>query len=309
MKIIGTEPYRFEWLEDWVKIPETPSGRENGRTHGVVVAKDGRVFIFYQAVPSVLVYDFQGQLLSSWGNYPGAHGMTLVEEKGREFLWLADQGMTEVFKTTLDGEVVQTIPRPPFSAYPASPYIPTWVAVNEGRHGGNGDIWIADGYGGFYIHRFDALGNYLQTLTGEEGAGRFNCPHGIAFDPRKKSGELYIADRGNHRVQVYDGEGHFLRVFGEDFLTSPDGFSFHEDFLVIPELEVRVTLCDKNDNLITTLGENDSIKEEYNWPQVERRFIRTGYFNSPHGSAVDRTGNIFIGEWIVGGRVIKLRRL
>jgi hypothetical protein len=309
MKIIGSEPYRYEWIEDWVKIPDTPLGRENGRTHGVIVAKDGRVFIFHQSVSSMLVYSSDGKLLSSWGNYPGAHGMTLVEEDDQEFLWLADQERSEVLKVTLDGKVVQTIPRPPYSAYSSTAYIPTWVAVNEKRHGGNGDIWVADGYGGGYVHQFDALGNYRQTLTGEEGAGRFNCPHGIVFDFRKKTPELYLADRGNHRVQVYSAAGKFIRVFGEDFLTSPDGFCFHGDLLIIPELQVRVTLCDVKDKFVGYLGNNDLVIQAPDWPEVERKLIHPGRFNSPHDCAADAAGNIYVVEHLVGGRIIKLRRL
>jgi len=305
----GKAPYLYSWCENHLRIPQTFSGKENGRTHGVAVSRDGRIFVFHQATPSVLCFSPQGKLLDIWGVFPGAHGLTLVEEGAEEFLWLTDEFDPVVVKCTLEGRVRMAIGRPPHPAYASCDYRPTWIAVNTYR-GGNGDIWIADGYGAHLLHRLDAKGNYLQTITGDEGgAGRFNCPHGIAFDPRKFTPELYIADRGNRRVQVYDSEGRFLRSFGENFLTSPDGFAFHGDTLIIPELCVRVTLCDARDRLVALLGENDDALKTPGWPEVDRAQILPGRFNSPHGAAADREGNIYIVEWLVGGRITLLRRL
>src|SRR5690606_34975748 len=136
---------------------ENDTTRENGRTHGVVVANDGHVLVFCQADPGVLVIDENGRQVDAWGDrFAGAHGMTKVEEDGREYLWLTDEKSAEVVKTTLDGKTVQTIEIAPHDAYrDGGAYIPTWAAVNETRHGGNGDIWVADGYGSSLIHRYD----------------------------------------------------------------------------------------------------------------------------------------------------------
>lgn len=309
MITIGTPPYSYSWSDHHLRIPETPSGRANGRTHGVVVSRDGRIFVFHQATPSVLCYSPDGRLNDAWGVFPGAHGMTLVEEGDEEFLWLTDEFDPVVVKCTLDGRVRMAVSRPAHPAYSSCEYRPTWVAVNS-HQGGNGDIWIADGYGANLVHRFDAKGRHLLSLTGEEGAaGQFKCPHGIAFDPRKSAPELYIADRANRRVQVYDGEGRFLRCFGQEFLTSPDGFAFHGDTLIIPELCVRVTLCDGADNAVACLGENDHATRLPNWPEVDRSLVKPGLFNSPHGAAADRDGNLYVVEWLAGGRITKMDRL
>ena len=144
---IATPLGTYRWIEDWIKIPDPAATGNNGRTHGVAVTRDGRIVIFHQADPAVLIYSPAGELLNSWGEFPGAHGLTLVEEDGVELLWLADETTKEVVKATLDGEIVQSIPAPAHPAYATSKYIPTWAAVNEKRFGGNGDIWVADGYG------------------------------------------------------------------------------------------------------------------------------------------------------------------
>ncbi len=303
--ILKSKAGDYRWHENWAVIPE--AGKANGRTHGVVVSRDGSVIVFHQATPGILIYSPQGELLQSWGDYPGAHGLTLVEEDGVEYLWLADQSTKRVEKTTLAGEVVQSIAQPEHPAYSEGKYVPTWVAVNEVRHGGNGDIWVADGYGSSLVHRFNAAGQYLGTIDGSEGAGRFQCPHGIAFDTRKSSPELYVADRGNRRVQVYDANGCFLRAFGAEFLTSPDGFVISGDRLIVPELLGRLTILDASDRLIDSLGSNEEITTSEGWPNLSP--VEAGKFSSPHGAGADAAGNLFVVEWRVGGRIIKLERL
>ena len=305
--LLRTAAGTYRWHEDWIRIPEAKASPEGGRTHGVAVSRAGNLYVFHQAVPAVLVYSPSGSLLDRWGDYPGAHGMTLVEEDGEEFLWLADQKRMTAEKTTLDGRVVQALSRPDRPEYGSGPYVPTWIAVDEIRHGGGGDIWLADGYGQSLVHRYDAAGRYRSTLDGTEGAGRFRCPHGIAFDSRKPSSELYVADRGNRRVQVYDGKGRFLRVFGEEFLTSPDGFASFGDRLIVPELHAQLTILDREDRLVAQLGGNEDICTQAGWPDATP--AGAGKWNSPHAAAVDSQGNIFVVEWRKGGRVTKLELL
>lgn len=307
---IGTGQHTYEWIDNWARIPDTPSGRENGRTHGVVVSEGGDILIFNQANPGILVFDAGGKLKNAWGDrFGGAHGMTLVKEGDTEYLWLTDQFSAEVVKTTLDGKTVLNIARPDHPAYTKLNYAPTWVAVNEERFGGNGDVWVTDGYGSNYVHRYDKSGRYLGSINGEEGkTGAFSCPHGIWVDTRKSVPELYVADRSNRRIQVYDVEGRYKRAFGADFLTSPDGFITHGEFLMMPELFSRVTVLDANDKLVCYLGPNEDIVKVKGWPNLPDH-LRPGLFNSPHGMAADKAGNLYVVEWIVGGRITQLAKV
>ena len=265
-----------------------------------------------------------------------AHGITVVNEGGAEFLWIADNGRKRqpelgyeyppssgpfsgtVLKSTLDGQIVTTLPKPSVEIYREGNYSPTLVAVDEERYGGSGDIWVADGYGESYVHRYDKSGRYSGSINGEEGsAGRFDCPHGIFIDRRRGVPELYVADRTNHRVQVYDLEGHFKREFGADFLSSPSGFVTHGDLMVIAELRARLAVLDGKDQLICYLGENEAVCGVDGWPNnkngageiVATRLLEPGRFNSPHGMAVDADGNIYVAEWLIGGRFTKLAKL
>jgi hypothetical protein len=284
----------------------------------------------------MMLLDTDGNIKRTWDlPIADAHGITLVEEGGVESLWIADNGRKrqyglgyqyppsdgpffgQVMKTSLDGEVLWILSKPDIEAYREGNYSPTLVAVNEEALGGNGDIWVADGYGESYVHRFGKSGEYLGSINGEEGAGRFNCPHGIFIDRRKEEPELYVSDRANHRVQVYDMEGRFIRSFGDDFLSSPSGFVTDGDLMVVAELRARLAVLDLGDNLVCYLGDNEDVCVNDGWPNGKNQggdiiptgLLRPGLFNSPHGMAVDRQGNLFVAEWLIGGRFVKLEKL
>src|SRR5579884_604421 len=121
----------YDWKEDWAKTPDTPSVRANGRTHGVAEASDGSVYVFCQASPAVLVYDQSGKLTRSFADdFPEAHGLTLVNEGGAEYLWLTDQSSGRVAKLTLSGKTVQILDKPAHRAYQSANYAPTWAAAD-----------------------------------------------------------------------------------------------------------------------------------------------------------------------------------
>jgi DNA-binding beta-propeller fold protein YncE len=333
---IGSGANTYEWIDNWARIPHNQSARMGWAHHGIAVTEAGDVVTFHHGDPTVLVFDQDGNLQRSWDSQmTEAHGITVVKEGQAEYLWFADSGRKrdptlgyvypvgnvpvsgQVVKTTLEGQTVMTLQRPDLPVYRQGNYMPTSVAVNEERHGGSGGIWVADGYGQSYVHRYDKSGNYLGSINGEEGqAGRFNTPHAIFIDRRKLEPELYIADRSNHRIQVYDLEGNFRRTFGVDFLSSPSGFVTQAAFLIIAELRARLAITDMDDNLVCYLGANESVCDVDGWPNnknengeiVPTKLLQTGKFNSPHGLAVDSQGNLYVAEFLIGGRFTKLAK-
>lgn len=297
---IGTGEHQYIWHDHWAKLPDTDSVKENGRTHGLAVTRDGHIVVYLQADPGFLVYDRDGNVKASWGDrFGGAHGLTMVAENDRDVFWLTDQNSAEVVKVTLDGQTLQNISAPPVEGK----YVPTWVAVNPN----NGDVWVADGYGSSLVHRYSKDGEYQSTLNGEEGAGRFKCPHGIAFSPE---GELWIADRGNQRITVYDGDGNHLRS-NTGNTHSPCMFEFHDGLVYLPELYGGVKIVDRDFNVVANLGDNYAVCGVEGWPNLAgTEHVQPGKFNSPHGLTVDpKTGDIYVGEWIIGGRVTKLEKV
>ena len=191
---IGRDDHTYEWIDNWTRLPDTELGRRDKTHHGMVVTESQEVVMFHEGGPSVLVLDLDGNLLRSWNStLTNAHGMDLVKEDGSEYLWMADNKSGQVVKTDLWGGEVMSLRQPDLPVYSEGKYKPTWVAVNQERWGGNGDVWVADGYGESYVHRYDRNGNYVSSNNGDEGGGRFDCPHGIFIDTRKSEPELYIS--------------------------------------------------------------------------------------------------------------------
>ena len=333
---IGSGKNTYQWIDNWARTPDTQSARDGWSHHGIVVTEAGDIITGHQDDPAVRVFNKDGIFQRSWeSGVAETHGMTLVKEGETEYLWIADNGRKrhkstgyeyppdsgkvtgQAVKKTLDGQNIVTLQSPELVIYKDGHYMPTSVAVNEERHGGNADTWVADGYGQNYVHRYDKSGNHISSINGEEGsAGAFNCPHGIFIDRRKSEPELYIADRANSRVQVYDLEGGFKRAFGSDFLTTPSGFVTHGDLMIIAELRARLTVVDAADNLVGYLGENGTVCDVDGWPNNKNEkgeilptaFLERGKFNSPHGLAVDSDGNLYVAEWLIGGRFTKLAK-
>jgi DNA-binding beta-propeller fold protein YncE len=331
---LGDEGPNYEWLEDWADVPEPAQAQAGWAHHGLAVTRSGEIVAFHPARAEVVIFDRAGHVSSSWPvGLKEGHGITLVEDDGDERLWLADPGTKmrkapddsyqrdvapgqgQVVKFGLDGTQVVTLARPSHAAYETGFFAPTSVAVNETRHGGNGDVWVADGYGESLVHRYSADGRYLSSLSGEEGpAGRFNCPHAVFIDRRPATPEVWVADRGNARVQVYDTEGHWLRTVGEGFFNSPSAFATDGSNIVVGELFARLAVVDTDDRLVGYLGEDDEAREHPGWPNglgphehpVRNPHLHPGHFNSPHGLASDSDGNLYVAEWLIGGRMIKL---
>ena len=321
---VGEGNHQYEWIESWADVPDPEEASRGWAHHGVVVTSRGTVVAAHPARADLLEFDHAGKLLSrSPTGLTECHGITLVSENGTDYLWVVDTGRKyhydlsepQVVKMDLDGKIMTRLERPPHRAYQNGTYRPTWAAVYEERFGGNGDIWVADGYGSSLLHRYDRSGEYLSTTSGDKGqAGTFDEPHTIFVDTRRSEPELYIADRGNDRVQVFDLEGTFKRSFGSGYLKTPTGFGISGEDLVIIELYARAAIVDADDRLICYLGANQAVCEIEGWPNakdargepIRTPHLQPGRFNSPHGMTVDGDGNIYVSEWLIGGRYTKL---
>jgi sugar lactone lactonase YvrE len=302
--MIGSATHRYEVQQGWGQLPE---GLEYGYTHGICVDSQDRVYVHHTGKQSVIVFDRDGRFLSSWGDEfeGGAHGFYLHQEDGQERLYFADTQRAMVVKTTLDGEVLLRIAAPDRpDLYDAERrYMPTDVCVAP-----NGDIYVADGYGEYYVHHYDAAGTYIRSWGGRGSEpGRIIQPHGISLNLRGEEPELYVADRRNYRLQVFTLDGKHKR-FVEHNVDMPCSFYFFGDEVYIPDLHSRVTILDGEDRLITHLGEDQQAYKQQDWPNLPRSFFRPDKFSSPHGVCVDSRGDVYVAEWISYGRVTKLVR-
>ena len=158
-----------------------------------------------------------------------------------------------------------------------------------------GDIYVSDGYGNARVHKYSPDGKLLRSW-GEPGIdpGQLNIPHNICSDA---DGWVYVADRENHRVQVFDGDGkyetqwnHLHRPFGlcHDGSRKPlfyvgeigPTMPVNRD---VPNLGPRVSIADNQGKVLARLGD-------------VRAGLRADQFIAPHGMAVDSRGDIYVGE-------------
>jgi hypothetical protein len=255
----------------------------------------------------VIIFDRDGKFIKSWGPdfKDGAHGMQRRIENGTEYLYLADYVRHIVVKTTLDGEVIWTLRYPKDTGIykTEDEYKPTNVAFAP-----NGDFYVADGYGLSWVHQYNIKAEYIRSWGGQgKDPGQMDCPHGIWVDTRGPHPILVVADRSNARLQMFTLDGEHLG-FVYDELRAPCHFDQMGSELLIPDLHGRVTIFDKNNKLVTHLGDNPGVWEKTGWPNLGHQNWVMGKFISPHAAVADGEGSLYVVEWIEEGRVTKLRR-
>jgi len=313
--VTGSGDHTYEVIHDW---GELPAGIKYGNTHGVCTDSQGHVYIHHtvhstsESPDTMVVFDSKGKFVRSWGGKfkAGAHGLHIRKEGRDEFLYLCDTRQNIVVKTTLKGEEVWTIGYPKESPAYEKPgadgkpvrYSPTNVALAP-----NGDIYVGDGYGSSYINQYNSKGQFIRTFGGKgKEAGQLDCPHGLIVDQRGKEPMLLVADRTNKRLQNFtlDGKHHSFA----SGVNLPCHFHERKGLMVIPDLGARVTLIDRNNQVVTHLGDDSASDWRKLRTQTRDKFI-PGKFICPHGACFDKDGNIFVVEWVEVGRVTKLRRV
>src|SRR5882757_7902994 len=153
--IYGHGNMRYRMDKDWSKAD--PMKNPVNDCHEMVQDSKGRILLLTNETKNnVLIYNKSGKLLDTWGHeFPGAHGLTLVNENGTEFLFITDTVKHQVYKTTMNGRILMTIDVPLETGVykKAEEFVPTETAIDT-----NGDIFIADGYGAQYITHYDKDG-------------------------------------------------------------------------------------------------------------------------------------------------------
>ncbi|QQS47512.1 MAG: hypothetical protein IPM66_02305 [Acidobacteriota bacterium] len=307
--VLGTGKHRYEWVSGWGKLPE---GMHYGSTHGAVqVDSAGRVYVNTDTENAIIVFDEAGKFLRTMGAEwkGGTHGMQIRKEGGREFIYLTNLGRNEFAKLTLEGETVWVKGYPEQSGVYSKKeeFKPTGIAFAP-----NGDFYVTDGYGQQYIHHYNSKGDYVRSWGGKgKEDGKFNTPHAIIIDTRGKTPAVLVTDRANHRLQWFSLDGKHLKTLDgveNDLLRLPATLHIKGSDLVVGDLAGRVTIFDKNNELITHLGDNiDPRKRATN--RVPATDWLDGQFIAPHGVCWDKKGNLYVEEWMAVGRIVKLRRI
>ena len=249
----------------------------------------------------MIVFDREGNFLRSWGEglFTRAHGLTMGPD---ETVYCTDDGYHTVRKCTPDGKVLLTLwtPSEPAPFYSGLPFNRcTHVAISPVTN----DIYVSDGYCNARVHRYSPDGTLLSSRGASgTGPGQFNIPHNICSD---KDGYVYVADRENHRVQVFDGTGRFETQWVN--MSPPCGMYIDngpEQLCYIGELGAAIVTNEEAPGLgprvssYTTDGEMLARLGDIGPGEGPGQFI------APQGIAVDSRGDIYVGEvsWTLVGQ-------
>ena len=257
---------------DW---PSLPSGTHFAEVSAAAVDDDGNIHVFHRGEEPIMVFSREGKLLRSFGKglFDSPHGLRIDPEGN---LWAADSGSHIVVKLSPQGRVLMVLGRRGQPDLAKERFDrPTDVAF-----GANGDVYIADGYGNSRVVKYSKDGDYLGEW-GKKGVdqGEFNTPHGIITD---KTGRVYVADRENFRVQIFDADGKFLEQWKH--VGSPFGFAMSDDgFLFMAD--------GYNDRVLKLNPDNGKILGS-----IGRHGRAPGRFDVVHHLAVDPHGSVYAAE-------------
>ncbi len=289
--------------------PQLPEGRALGEVSGVGVDARGNVFVFHRndrswpdsdvltttpiALPTVTVFDgTTGAIVLEWGanRFAMPHGLTVDDHNN---VWLTDVALQQVFKFSHDGRLLLTLGEKGKAGNDSAHFNrPTDVAVAA-----DGSFFVSDGYRNTRVMKFSPDGQFLsQWGTKGSGPGEFDLPHGLAID---QAGRIYVADRSNLRVQVFDARGRYLREFRGAAIGRP------YDVVIVPA--GTVLIADGGDQpdappdrsaLVALRPDGSVIERVGRWGNYD------GQFEIAHDMAVAADGSVYVGD-ITGARVQK----
>ena len=198
---IGAGEYRYEYQPDWANLP---SGMSLQGPSGVAVDSSDQVYVFQRQGPAVLIFNRSGQIQGVWQRRDGvpadAHHIHVGPD---DTVYLTDRDAHQVLLYDTEGRLLRSLGTRDQAAMQAPFNHPADVCVAP-----SGELYVADGYGNSSVHRFSASGDYISSFGSPgSGPGQFRVPHSVRVS---SDGRVYVADRENHRVQVFTAEGQFV---------------------------------------------------------------------------------------------------
>ena len=285
------DDFIFQPVANWEQLPPE---LVLGDVAGIAVDSKDRVYLFNRGTHPVVVLDRHGTFLTSWGHgvFSNAHGASIGPD---DSLYLTDNGDHTVRKFSPDGKLLLQIgvPGQPSKFMSGEPFCRcTHTALSP-----QGDIYVSDGYWNARVHKYAPDGRLLLSWGKPgTGPGEFNLPNNICCDA---DGLVYVADRESHRIQIFDGEGRYIRQINN--LHRPCGLAITPGscpcllvgelgpYLAVnratPNLGPRLSILANDGTLLNRLGH-------------EKPSTEPGAFVAPHSVALDSHGDLYVGEVI-----------
>jgi hypothetical protein len=301
--IIGHGDFRYRLNKEWgtqnlAKYPVMDC-------HEMVQDQKGRLLLLTNHPKNnLLIYDRSGKVLDTWTlGLQGAHGLTLSEEGGEEFLYIAATTDHMVLKTDMKGNILLKLEYPKETGKYESEekYVPTETAIAP-----NGDIYVADGYGLDYIMQYDAKGNFIRYWGGKgEGKNNLDCCHGVTLDTRdKKNPTLLITSRSKQEFKRFTLDGQHLETIQMpgSWICRPviKGENLYFAVLVTKTwgaYDGCIAVLDKDNKVVSMPGAST--------PKYENGLLMPPQYDdfsflNPHDVCIDNDGNIYIPQWMSG---------
>lgn len=300
----------YQLENNWLKLPDNiyignPTGLSiDTNQHLVIFHRAGREWPLLGSMPrsyikdkTILVVDRQtGRLINSWGEniFMMPHGLTVDNLNN---VWVTDIGLHQVLKFSIDGKLLMKLGEAKVSGADSLLFNrPTDVAVSN-----DGSFYVSDGYGNNRIIKFSPEGKYLFEW-GSKGKmpGEFDIPHALALDVKQN---VFVADRENNRIQVFDSGGKYLREYSSDNFAS-----------------ITSVCVDKTTNHLFFTDDLSFLKLKHRGSDIfsmnstgliHSRFGRSGSYDGPvcwfHDIVVDKDGNIYVGD-IRNNMILKFKK-
>jgi DNA-binding beta-propeller fold protein YncE len=278
----GDEPIpklNYEAVPDFFQLP---AGEHFVEAAGVAVNSKGHIYVFHRGKHPLMEFDAFGKFIRSIADdlFVSAHTVRVDTDDN---IWTTDVGAHLVLKLSPDGRVLLSLGRMRTPGDDVGHFNqPTDVAFDR-----DGNIYVADGEGNSRVLKFNKFGNPLLGWGMKGGGpGQFDLPHSIAID----GDQIYVGDRENARIQVFDLNGRYLREWklGHPFglFVTPDHFIY---------------MCDAIAGRILKINPEGKAVGVMEGPPPDK-----GRHFDPHSLAVDKDNSLFTAE-VTPWRVQKFR--
>ncbi|MGE0824336.1 MAG: peptidyl-alpha-hydroxyglycine alpha-amidating lyase family protein [Candidatus Binatia bacterium] len=286
MSTVGQGQYEYEVVERWGTLP---TGWTFGAVSAIAVDSQDRVYAFQRKDPPVLVFDREGNFLQAWGSQAirDPHGIYIGRD---DIVYLTDRDDHVALKFTLDGRPLSVLGERgkhsdtgceedgalvPRAAGPFNK--PTEMVVAP-----SGDLYVTDGYRNSRVHRFSPDGRLIESwgTPGKSAPAEFHLPHSLWIDGQ---GTIYVCDRENNRIQVFDASGQY-RAQWTDIHRPTDIYMDGSNIVYVSDLKPTVTVMNTQGHVIAR-------------------------WDSPmgHGLWVDSRGDIYLAD-VLGKSITKYLR-
>ncbi len=289
----GSGKYTYELVDSWAKLPKGASFLDIG---GISIDEQDRVFVLNRSTEHpVMVFDREGNFLTSWGQglFKRAHGSGVGPDGS---IYCTDDKNHTVRKFSPEGKVLMTLgneDQPSDTGY-VEEYLDFFWSLNTITRGGppfnrptgvsvteSGTIYVVDGYGNARVHKFAPDGKLLLSWGGPGyRPGEFRLPHDVFVDKQER---VWVTDRENSRIQIFDSNGKFLDQW-ENVFRPTDVYIDDDGVVYVSELCLRFSIFSPDGELLAR------------WGTRPGETLENAVFIAPHTVTLDSRGDIYVGE-------------